>query len=558
MKVLLSLIKTNLNVNFGISALKYRFTKEKKRLWEPILLLLSVLIGLGSITGLYSLLLMGVFMAGNTLGQPEIVLTIAFVASQLIILIFGIFYIISSFYFSKDMNILIPLPIKPSQLIASKFVTILVNEYLVALPLLLPAIIIYGTSIKVNIVYWFKGVILILAAPVLPLVIASIFIIILMRFINVRKSKDLLMILGSLIGVLAGLAINIFAQKIPENGGEEFIANMVQSQEGIIRAISEKFPPSLWATFGLAKPGLEGLGYFVLFIGLSILLFAVLMWLGNLVFYKGLLSGQEVHRKNKTISAKQLKAQSAKSSSPVVALFKKEWKLFMRTPIYVMNGLAGVIIAPLFMLIPLFTQEKEMAKLISQLKNPELGFAVTLGTLAIALFMSCLNIVACTAISREGSLFWVSKIIPVPPRDQVLAKLIHSTVLSLMGVFVIIAIVQFLVGLSALRILALIILGVLGSFMLNAMSLIIDVLRPKLEWNDPQEAIKQNMNALFSMLLSLISMALFTGIVVVLILVKAPEWLTYLILAIAMGLIAIVSLYLLFALAGRQYKRIEL
>src|SRR5690606_15496036 len=144
-------------VNFGISALKYRFTKEKKKLWEPILVLLSLLIGLGTMTGLYTLFLMGVFMAGKSLGQPEIVLTIAFVASQLIILIFGIFYIISSFYFSKDMNILIPLPIKPSQLIASKFVTILVNEYLVALPLLLPAIIIYGTSIKVNIVYWFKG-----------------------------------------------------------------------------------------------------------------------------------------------------------------------------------------------------------------------------------------------------------------------------------------------------------------------------------------------------------------------------------------------------------------
>ena len=41
--------------------------------------------------------------------------------------------------------------------------------------------------------------------------------------------------------------------------------------------------------------------------------------------------------------------------------------------------------------------------------------------------------------------------------------------------------------------------------MLNTMTLIIDVLRPKLEWNNPQEAIKQNMNALLSMLLSLIS-----------------------------------------------------
>lgn len=558
MKVLLALIKTNLNVNFGISALKYRFTKEKKKLWEPILVLLSLLIGLGTMTGLYTLFLMGVFMAGKSLGQPEIVLTMAFMASQLIILIFGIFYIISSFYFSKDMNILIPLPIKPSQLIAAKFITILINEYLVALPLLLPAIIIYGVSIKVGVGYWFKGVVLVLAAPILPLLIAAIFVVILMRFVNLRKNKDLLMILGSLIGLFAALGINLFVQQIPEGSEEEFIANLIQSQEGIIRAINSKFPPSLWATLGLAKSGLEGLGYFILFIGVSIILFAVLMRLGNRIFYRGFISGQEVRRKGKAISSQQLKAQVAKSTSPIVALFKKEWKLFIRTPIYVMNGLAGILIAPLFMLLPLFTQEEEMTSLISQLKNPELGFAVTLGTLAVALFMVSLNIVASTAISREGSLFWISKIIPISPREQVLAKLLHSTVLSLIGVFVIIAIVQFLIGLSILRILALIILGAIGSFMLNTMTLIIDVLRPKLEWNDPQEAIKQNINALLSMLLSLISLALLAGITVILILVKAPEWLTYLILAIIMGVIAIISLYLLFVLAKQQYTRIEI
>ena len=142
MKTFVSLLKTSLNVHFGISSLKYRFTKEKKRLWEPIVVLLAIVVGGCSILAMYSFLLLAVFMAGQSLGHPEIVITLAFVASQLIILIFGIFYIISAFYFSNDMSILIPLPIKPGEVLGVKFITILLSEYLVALPMLLPAFII--------------------------------------------------------------------------------------------------------------------------------------------------------------------------------------------------------------------------------------------------------------------------------------------------------------------------------------------------------------------------------------------------------------------------------
>lgn len=557
MRVLLSLIKTNLNINFGISALKYRFTKEKKRLWEPILVLISIILGLGTMIGLYSFLLMGVYIGGESLGVPEMVLTMAFVTAQLLILIFGIFYIMSSFYFSKDMNLLIPLPIKPGHVMIAKFFTILVNEYLIAIPLLMPALIIYGIGVDVDLLYWFKGIILVLTAPVLPLVIAALFVIILMRFVNISKSKDLLMVIGSLLGILVGVGINFFAQRIPEGNEKEFMMNLIENNEGLIRSISDKFPPALWATYGLSKSSFEGLGYFILFVGISLILFAILIWLGNHIFYKGFLAGQEVNRKAKTLTTKQIENRSTKASSPVVALFWKEWKLFIRTPIYAMNGLAGMFMVPLFMLMPLFAQESELSDLLSHLRTSELGLTVTLGALAITLFTSSLNIVACTAVSREGSMFWVSKLIPISPKDQVLAKLIHSTALSLIGVLVVAVTTQFILGLSLIRITALIILSALGSFMLNIVNLIIDVLRPKLEWNNPQEAVKQNMNALFGMLLSLLILVLLAGFVIILMLVKAPEWLVYLILGIVMGIVSIISLYGLFALAERRYTSIE-
>ena len=59
MKSFMSLLKTNLNVHFGISALKYRYFKEKKRLWEPVLIAFAVIVGGGSLVLLYSLLLLG-------------------------------------------------------------------------------------------------------------------------------------------------------------------------------------------------------------------------------------------------------------------------------------------------------------------------------------------------------------------------------------------------------------------------------------------------------------------------------------------------------------------
>lgn len=502
MKTFLSLLKTILNTYFGISALKYRFTKEKKRLWEPIAIIISIVIGLGSIMFLYSLLLFGIFMGGHVIGHPEIVLTFSFLSAQLLIFIFGIFYIMSVFYFSNDMNILIPLPLKPAEVLGAKFITILISEYFVALPMLLPAFIIYGTGTWAGILYWLKGLVLVLMAPILPMVIAAIFVILLMRFVNIRKSKDLMVVIGSLLGLFIGVGVNFLTQNIPEGNEQEFIQNLIESNTGLLESIGNKFPPSIWATLGLSQPGWQGWGYFLLFVGLSLALVAVLLWLGNRFFYRGYLSGQEVQRKAKILSKEDMAKGTAKASSPVIALFWREWKLFMRTPIYVMNGLAGIIMIPLFMFMPFMTQAEELKEVLNYARDPQYTLITVLVSLGIMLFASSMNMVSCTAISREGNTIWISKMIPIPPKDQVLAKLLHSSSLSLLGLVAISIPLYFLLGIALYRILIILMLGLLTNVLINILGLMVDVFRPKLEWTDPQEAIKQNINVFFSMLAS--------------------------------------------------------
>ncbi|MGI5850580.1 MAG: putative ABC transporter permease subunit [Caldicoprobacterales bacterium] len=558
MKTFVSLLKASLNVHFGISSLKYRFTKEKKRLWEPIVVLLAIVVGGGSILAMYSFLLLAVFMAGQSLGHPEIVITLAFVASQLIILIFGIFYIISAFYFSNDMSILIPLPIKPGEVLGVKFITILLSEYLIALPMLLPAFIIYGAGSWQGILYWLKGAFLILLAPILPLVIAALIVVLLMRFINIRKGKDVMVIIGSLLALMVGLGINFFSLNLPQGTEEEFIMQMIESNTGLIEAIGNKFPPSIWATLALTYRGWQGWAYFLLFVGLSFLLLFLLYWIGNRFFYKGYLTGQEIRRKDTAISTREMQRHITRTSSPILALLKREWKLFMRTPIYVMNGLAGMIMVPIFMFMPLVTNSEELTEVLEYARNPEYSLIVILISLGIMLFTSGINVVSCTSISREGATFWISKVIPTPPKDQVLAKLIHSSILSLLGLIIVAIPLYIVVAIPLLHLTILIILGFLATGLINVLGLMVDLLRPKLSWNDPQEAIKQNLNAFFSLLIVLLVIAIMAVLSIILIAAKVGEFWIYGILALIIIVLLVPSMYGLFALANLRYRSIEI
>lgn len=559
MRIFLTLLKVHLNLNFGISALKYLFKKEKKRRWVPILIVFAIVVGIGPLVALYTLIAEGIFLAGLSMSQPEIVITISFMLGQVIVLIFGLFYVMGAFYFSNDISILIPLPLKPYQVLGSKFIVVMVNEYLTLLPVLIPPVFIYGFGMGMGLSYWIKAFLLIIASPVIPLIIDSLFIMIMMRFVNIRRSKDFLAIAGGLFGMLITIGINFLFQRVPKENSSEFIKSILEDRYGLIELIGRKFPPSLWATFGLSQSGAQGFGYFIMFIGLSIFMFIALLWIGNLIFYKGLLSGQEVSRKRKTLSAEAINRRYERMSNPVAAIFKREWKLLLRTPVYMLNGLAGTIMGPLIaaMIFAAQGQTGEMKELFAFLNMPEYTTIVTLAGLGFMLFTAGMNVAASTALSREGKAFWIAKIIPVPAWRQVLGKLLQGFSISLIGSVITGIILVVFLKFSLLRVIIIFIIAVFGSVLLTSLNLIIDVFHPKLVWNSPQEAMKQNMNSLFGMLASFAIIGILVAISIALLMLKLPEWAIFLILLLAIIILSVPALIGLFTLAERQYRKLE-
>jgi len=185
MKGLGSLLKTQLNVNFGISAMKYKYFKQKKELWQPAILIIAILSLLPIYIG-YIKLVGFVFSSLQSINQEGILLLVGILGSQIVLFIFGISHIFAKFYYAHDLQILVPLPVKSSTILTARFITVMINEYLAVLPILIPILLVYGMRSGVGILYWIYSILIIITIPIIPLGISSIVVMIFMRYTNIK------------------------------------------------------------------------------------------------------------------------------------------------------------------------------------------------------------------------------------------------------------------------------------------------------------------------------------------------------------------------------------
>ena len=167
-----ALVKMDLRNSFRLSAFK-----EKIKNREDIVHIIIVIVALLSLLPTYYLLVSGlsnIYDIYLNIGQKSMFLLTGILLSQMIVLFFGILYVMSKYYFSSDLNILVPLPLRPKEIVGAKFVSLLVYEYITVLPILLPFIIIYGIKTDVNILYWLYSLATIFFVPIIPLCISSI------------------------------------------------------------------------------------------------------------------------------------------------------------------------------------------------------------------------------------------------------------------------------------------------------------------------------------------------------------------------------------------------
>lgn len=555
MNKLISLIRTDLNITFGLSSIIYNF-KAKKQRWQIIILAVAML----SLVPTYFLMvkgLWGLYDIIRQMGQQSYFLLAGFLGSQMMVFLFGLLYVMSKYYFSNDLNHLLPLPIKPSYILTSKFITITVNEYLTSLPIFLPFIIIYGIKGREGLVYWVYSLFAAIFLPIIPLVLSSIVIMIMMKYTNIKGKKDLLRTIGSILFIVIMIGGQLQIQKITQNAlvqGDDFLFNLARDANLLVKKLGLAFPPSMWGALALANyDKFMGLTNILLYCGVSITSFAFMVLLSEKIFFDGLIGNIEVSASKGRGKKKDLdKATSA--TKPYLALAKKEIKMLFKTPIYLMNSVGGVIIIPIILAMSMVTGDESMKPLMDILnKNIEI---VSLGAIGMIGFMAIINSVGSTTFSREGSNFWIQRTLPIRAEDQIYGRVLASLFIQFIGIIILIGSLSFLVRLNAINILLIFAIGLLASIPMTEIGMTIDILRPMLVWTNPQQAMKQNLNVLIGMGVgTLYGGALF--LLLKFMIDRVENWMLYVTLIILLLISSLVLFKALKNLIEKQFKELE-
>jgi ABC-2 type transport system permease protein len=554
MKPFLALIRVIFRNYYGISAMKQKYLVEKKELWQPILAVMGIGVGIAFIFSMAMLFSDALYNAGKMLGEPGIVLVLSFLVVAFITFIFDIGTTISTFYFAQDNAILAALPLKPLQVVLARFSLVVTNQYLSQAIILLPPLIVFGIGEGLGIPYIILAALIFLLFPALPLAPAAVISILLMSRAGSKRLKDIFTILTYVIIIVSVFGIQFFMQSLPEGDELSSLESIIQTHGALLTEIGQSFPPAVWVTKALTMvgtaEGMLNLGFFLLLTGALVTL---MLYLGEKYFYRGLFAGEEVAKKHRIINNRK---SIWKASSPFKALVLREHRLFIRTPVFLMNVLPVAIIVPVFAVLPLLAQKAmfEFRELGSYLvKYPYLKLSI----IAFMTFVAGTLPLSPSAFSREGKLFPLSQLIPASPREQVKAKFWYILAINFICTLPLFALCIFMLHLTWTDTLMLAVLALVMAAAVTGLGMIIDFARPYFDWEDPQRAVKNNLNVLFIMLITLLFMAITGGISVGLALF-APWWLGYSILLLLISAIT-VSLYLwIMTLAEKKYRQYEL
>jgi ABC-2 type transport system permease protein len=555
MRKFFSLLKLQINAQYGFSNALYNIKHDKKAFWKGVGIGIAILLALGEVIGIYTFLMYQLYSGAAMINAPQMILTMAAICSGLIVLIFGIFYIIGTLFLARDTEFLASLPLSQGSVFMTKFAMVLLGEYPFAFFLMLPPVIIYGIGTQKGVIYYILAIICTLLLPFLPLVISAFLALLLMNIVSRSKRRDMITIIGSIIMMVLFIGgQNYLMSRMPENR-EDFLMALLQSSDAIIEFMGRAFPPSIWITKVLSSGGVDSAWNLLFLVAATIAAFLAVYLLASFIYQRGATAQLE------TRSAPGKTKLTYRRSSQVFTIFKNELLIILRTPIYALNSLVVVFMAPLLLAIPFFggnfSNDSDLQFIFQFLGNNDSQAILMLVSAGIITLLVMINPAVSTTFSREGKNIWVLKTIPVKPVVQVYGKLLAGYSISFVATLVTIVIAIFLFKINVLTAIMILILCSLALVPVSSIGLYIDLIRPKLQWNNPQEAIKQNMNAMLAMLIGFLAVSVFViaGFLVTILITNI--YAMFGIMVLILSAVSYICLLVLDKTADKAYWKIE-
>lgn len=450
-------------------------------------------------------------------------------------LVFAILYALGIFYHASDIDRLLPLPLSATTQISARILVTLSYLYRVTLMLSLPPLLVFGI-LNHSPGYYYPALVLVtLILPVIPLALGLVIVFALMRLAPLTHNKDRFKSISGLLLLVLAIGLSYSFSRL-SSLPEEQVAKLLATRSEQIGSLTASFFPgaSQAVTILTTTQASQAVGSLLVLVLITALSVLLALAVGRKLYFKGVIGLSTAQATSRRLSRQVLKQQLGDSPADrpgqhgrlvyrgaEAAFFTyllKDLRILFRTPIFLVNNVIMNFLWPFFLGLPLLaagSNDPDLAQLQALLEGlksgQDAGAAPVLlaGFWGLALFVTGSSGIAESALSREGSQFYLMKTLPMSYTRQIAAKLAAAIVLNLAGLLLSLALLTFYLKLPASFVL-LALLALPGALLLSNLSGIIFELHwPKLHWDNEQKAVKQNMNVLYGILTSV----LFAGLV---------------------------------------------
>ena len=469
----------------------------------PCFLLMAFLVGTATV-GIKEEILSNSLYAAN-IGNG-LLLVIQFIC--IFSMIFGFNIILNTFYFSGDIEHILPLPIKPRILISSKFMSVLISESIMEFLFLLAAFLGFLIVTDFNILTVIISIIGVLTLPILPLVYCGIIALLIMRFTKLIKNKNnaLTLVLLGIVVIIGIVAIGY----VNNDSITEFVKMLASGQIKFIDIMNYVFA----STYFLVKAISEmSIGAFLIYLLINGLAYIIFMALADKIYINGVkrISNNAVHQKR---SISKVLANTKKNNYKVTYL-KKELKLLTRTPSFFSNCILSNLLWPIIIILIYLIQGQDnvIVEFVNHYKEQEaLGLLVVfISVFVISAILTTANSIASSSISREGKHFPFMKYIPMDYKTQLNIKALVSIIISFGFNFIYLLIISYYLKATFIDFMVFSLITLLSSIFFTYLGIYLDTINPKLIWEDELNALRGNENTFFSMAISMIIAAVLSG-----------------------------------------------
>ena len=495
-KVFLKTSFSNMNTQMGMPSKSNKIVS--KILYVVLFLYLAAIVSLFS---------GGMVESLKIINQQEIFIGLILLVVTAFCVIQTIFSSINVFYFTKDNEYILPLPLKPYEIILARTNVLIITEYIVTVLIGFIPLLVYGVLTSASMSYYLLMFVALVLVPILPILLVSIIVMIIMSFAKITKNKNKFQLIATILVLSIVIALSLSTTKLQDDITNEQLAHMLVEANGMVDLLKRYFPTLDYAISSLTSDSIV----VALIELLKVLVFTisgviVYVFIAQKIYFKGLVGNLfSSSSKKKNIKINTNKYNNSKLYKSYIS---KEFKCLIRNPVFFMQCLLPAILIPLLMIVMVILQMKNsITPQMSEQLNSFNGntFIVACVILGVIQFFSMFIYIAITAISRDGKNAIFMKYIPVSLYKQYIYKCIPNIVMGSITSIISIVVANIILKLDMLMIVLVFIAAIIMNVAESIILIIIDLKRPKLEWDSEYAVVKQNFNLIFPMIISMIA-----------------------------------------------------